>query len=413
MKKLFKTVITVTILVTILTSTGLSRFSAQSRISSSITYQSFYDDLSPYGNWIEYPGYDHVWSPNLNEDFRPYLTNGNWEYTNDGWAWSSNYDWGWAPFHYGRWIYDPEYGWLWIPGYEWSPAWVMWGQVDDYFAWAPLGPHVNVGYAYNNWRPNSMYWNVVPRNHVYDRDVARFAEDRSRDNSFVKRIQTIDNFNKTSIHNQYYSSGPDLKNVEQYTNLQITPVKIISTDKMMPAKKDGNNLQLYRPSIIHPQPSVFKRMNSDNAQMRNQDESGVFSNQRSEQGNNIEAKSMQNDRQNHNANLRNGSSVTNSNALQNQNEQVRKGESVPTNIQNENRNARKEESIENIPQNQNMEIGRSQSLENTSAIQNRPIMPAVDRSMQRQNIERMPEMRSPVGSFERSLPANSNQKTRR
>src|SRR5690606_14132656 len=120
--------------------------------SATITYQTFYDELSPYGNWIEYPGYEHVWSPNVEGDFRPYLTNGNWEYTTDGWAWASNYDWGWAPFHYGRWLYEPSYGWLWVPGYEWSPAWVTWGEVDGFYAWAPLYPGVNMGYEYNDWR---------------------------------------------------------------------------------------------------------------------------------------------------------------------------------------------------------------------------------------------------------------------
>jgi len=28
---------------------------------------------------------------------------------------ASDYNWGWAPFHYGRWAYDPFYGWMWVP----------------------------------------------------------------------------------------------------------------------------------------------------------------------------------------------------------------------------------------------------------------------------------------------------------
>ena len=53
----------------------------QSAISSTpdtITYQTFYDDLTPYGTWIDYPGYSHVWCPAVGVDFRPYSTNGHW-----------------------------------------------------------------------------------------------------------------------------------------------------------------------------------------------------------------------------------------------------------------------------------------------------------------------------------------------
>ncbi|MGA9213513.1 DUF6600 domain-containing protein [Kaistella sp.] len=380
LKKLFKTVFTFALLITMYVNFGITKVFAQPRISASITYQSFYDELSPYGNWIEYPGYNHVWSPNVDGDFRPYLTNGNWEYTTDGWAWASNYDWGWAPFHYGRWLYDPQYGWLWIPGYEWSPAWVTWGEVDDYFAWAPLGPRVNVGYAYDNWRPNSFYWNIVPREHIYDRDVSRFAEDRRRDNDFSNRIQMLNNFNRTSIHNQYYSRGPELKNVEQYTKRQIVPASIKSVDKIMPARRDGNNnLQIYRPAVVHPQPAVFKRMNSDNIPMRAGDEGGSFSTRNSNQQNNNNSRNPQ---------------------------------LMENNRQNENRIERKAQPTENPPQNQNMEIRRSQSIENTPRIQNteEQRMPSVDRSMQRQNIERMPEMRSPSGSFENRMPGNSGRR---
>src|SRR5690242_11279247 len=83
-----------------------------------ITYQQFYDDLSPYGSWMDYQNYGYVWRPNIS-GFRPYYSNGYWIYTNYGWTWVSNYSWGWAPFHYGRWVNDGIYGWMWIPGYEW------------------------------------------------------------------------------------------------------------------------------------------------------------------------------------------------------------------------------------------------------------------------------------------------------
>src|ERR1035437_7764539 len=81
-----------------------------------VNFQVFYDELSPYGQWIDYPDYGYVWLPNVDSDFRPYDTNGYWVYSDYGWTWVSNYSWGWAPFHYGNWFYDGSYGWLWEPG---------------------------------------------------------------------------------------------------------------------------------------------------------------------------------------------------------------------------------------------------------------------------------------------------------
>jgi hypothetical protein len=66
-----------------------------------------------------------------------------------GWLWVSDLEWGWAPFHYGRWTFDPHFGWVWVPGTEWGPAWVAWRSNDEHIGWAPLPPqaewHADVG----------------------------------------------------------------------------------------------------------------------------------------------------------------------------------------------------------------------------------------------------------------------------
>jgi hypothetical protein len=54
----------------------------------------------------------------------------------------SDYGWGWAPYHYGRWAYG-SYGWGWIPGRTYAPAWVTWrtgGPGFGYVGWAPMAP---------------------------------------------------------------------------------------------------------------------------------------------------------------------------------------------------------------------------------------------------------------------------------
>ena len=230
------------------------------QIVASITYQNFYDELSPFGIWINYPGYGHVWHPSVDGNFQPYFTNGHWEYCAGGWLWVSLYTWGWAPFHYGRWIYDDLYGWLWVPGYEWAPAWVIWGEVDSYYAWAPLMPTVNVIIWYGTWRPPAIiYWNVVDRIYIYDRDISN----RGRSNldvAFIDRIQTNNNYGNTRYHDQFYARGPEIAEVERITNRKIDPIKVRDLKNAAPYIRKENELQIYRPRITTPEPRTYRNI---------------------------------------------------------------------------------------------------------------------------------------------------------
>jgi len=258
MKKIINSVLLSLILIAMLSGSISAQTAAQtSPVSGTITYQTFYDNLSPYGTWIDYPTYGHVWNPRIDGDFRPYATNGNWAYSNDGWAWESNYSWGWAPFHYGSWLYDDSYGWLWVPGYDWSPAWVTWGSVDDYYCWAPIMPGVQVGLQFGSWRPHAFYWNVCDRAHIYDRNLGNVIEGRGRINDLAGRITIINNFNTTGLHN-YYAKGPDVHDVEKYTNRTINPVTFKDVHKINRAGHQGNVMKIYRPSVQNPQPHEFR-----------------------------------------------------------------------------------------------------------------------------------------------------------
>lgn len=273
MKKIFKKGLVLIATVLLLAGFSANKASAQGGRGVSISYQNFYDGLSPYGTWIDYPAYGHVWHPTIAGDFRPYLTNGYWDYSTDGWMWMSSYDWGWAPFHYGRWLYDDMYGWLWIPGYEWSPAWVTWGNVDNFYGWAPLMPGVNVGIAFNLWRPTAFYWNFVGRDHIYDRDIFNRVVGRDLVSGYSTRINIINNFGTTGLHNQYYSKGPDVHDVERFTNRTITPASIREANNSGVARHDGNEIRVYRPAVSNPQPREFRRVdNNESNPFRNNDD---------------------------------------------------------------------------------------------------------------------------------------------
>ncbi|HZH04492.1 MAG TPA: DUF6600 domain-containing protein, partial [Myxococcaceae bacterium] len=111
------------------------------------TPQNFEAALNPHGTWIQVSGLGRVWQPApavVGGDFVPYVTGGSWVYTQAGWTFHSQWDWGWAPFHYGRWHLAAGYGWVWWPNTTWAPAWVEWRRGGSYVGWAPLPPP---GYA--------------------------------------------------------------------------------------------------------------------------------------------------------------------------------------------------------------------------------------------------------------------------
>jgi hypothetical protein len=186
-----------------------------------VSFQTFYNDLSPYGRWISSPQYGSVWRPDVEPGFQPYSTNGYWEVTEYGNTWVSAYDWGWAPFHYGRWSYDDYTGWFWIPDYEWGPAWVNWRSGGGYYGWAPLGPGVNINVSVNI---PSFWWVFVPQRYITSPRWHSYCAPRNR----VTRV-----YNNTVIINNYYRNdnrtyvyGPRRDEIERVTRRSV-PVRTI------------------------------------------------------------------------------------------------------------------------------------------------------------------------------------------
>jgi hypothetical protein len=127
------------------------------------------EDLDNNGTWRNTPEYGNVWVPNdVGPDWAPY-SNGNWIYQDPwGWTWQDYAPWGFAPFHYGRWVSFGGY-WGWAPGPYYggwgrafyAPALVSWygggfgfGIGFGGFGWCPLGfgepffPWYHYGWGY-------------------------------------------------------------------------------------------------------------------------------------------------------------------------------------------------------------------------------------------------------------------------
>jgi hypothetical protein len=118
-----------------------------------VSSDTFDETLTQYGAWVDVVGLGRVWRPYpsvVGPAFRPYSTGGHWALTEYGWTFVSNWDWGWAPFHYGRWWMDAYYGWVWYPGTVWAASWVSWRYGGGFVGWAPLAP--------NGWTFGSRVW---------------------------------------------------------------------------------------------------------------------------------------------------------------------------------------------------------------------------------------------------------------
>lgn len=189
--------------------------SAQIGISASINFNTFYRQLSPYGQWRDIPRYGQVWIYS-EPGFRPYATNGQWENTDDGWYWNSNYAWGDIPFHYGRWELDPYYGWIWIPGYDYAPAWVVWSETADCYGWAPLGYGLDISVSLG--RIPSNRWMYASFGNINRPYIDRYCIPYNRAGYYYGRQRPI--VNVYNQHNVRYMAGPRR---EQYRNDRFQP----------------------------------------------------------------------------------------------------------------------------------------------------------------------------------------------
>jgi len=217
-----------------------------------VTTQVFYDQLSPYGQWVTSPQYGYVWIPSAVPNFTPYSTGGHWVYTVYGWTWVSDYPWGWATFHYGRWAYDNSYGWLWIPGTQWGPAWVAWRQCNGYYGWAPLCPgvEIGVGFGWENRIPENS-WCFVNERYIGDRYLSRHYEPRGNNTVFIRNSTVISNTYVDRDRGATYSAGPRREDVEATLHTSIRPLPI--HESAQPEQRyDQAHLHLYRPNVTNP-----------------------------------------------------------------------------------------------------------------------------------------------------------------
>ena len=241
-----------------------------------VSFDFFYDSLSPYGEWIEVGDYGYCWRPaGVDQDWAPY-SDGYWTYTDAGWTWVSYEDYGGIVYHYGRWAKVEDEGWVWVPDYEWGPAWVSWRKNDDYVGWAPL--------------PAEAHWQrergiSVWADTSYDIGPASYSFCRFRDFGapvlrpvIIRRSENIviiaNTINITNIsyntHAGYiFNGGLDYAYVNRFSRRQVPTLKLVTNNNItvvnnrivnnnvrvtnFNAVQRGNQLWIIAPTVVRPQ----------------------------------------------------------------------------------------------------------------------------------------------------------------
>jgi hypothetical protein len=249
----------------------------------------FYNNLSPYGAWVNLEGIGWCWQPRVvvvNHGWRPYCDGGHWVFTDAGWFWQSDYSWGWAPFHYGRWQMHERCGWVWQPDTVWGPAWVTWRMSGDHCGWAPLPPRatfdVRFGYRFNGVAVGVNFDFGLRPDHFTFIALRDFG-DRDLGHRRLPPTEVTKVYNNTTIVNNYIvnnntivNRGVPVERVAAVTHTEIKKVAIRDAPAGPgPAVRPGakNEGVVYRPQLSMPAkavPMVAQRVDAQHPVVQHQ-----------------------------------------------------------------------------------------------------------------------------------------------
>lgn len=214
---------------------------SRANAASDVSVDLFYNALGEQGQWLETTDYGYVWQPSdVAEDWRPY-TDGNWIYTDAGWTWDSEEPYGWAVYHYGRWVEMEETGWAWVPDTEWGPAWVSWRRSPKHIGWAPLPPEARFERTVGIKTWSDSYYDVGPTHYSFV-DVKNFGAPKlravvlpQRENITVIR-ETTNITNITYNNTVVFNGGPEYDVVVRES---AQPIRRLRLDRRTDIQYDG------------------------------------------------------------------------------------------------------------------------------------------------------------------------------
>jgi hypothetical protein len=228
-----------------------------------VSVDFFYRQLSPYGDWIQRPGYGWVWYPgHVPAGWRPYRY-GRWVETEYGWTWVSQEPFGWATYHYGRWTLDPEYGWVWVPGTEWGPAWVAFQQGNGYIGWAPLPPSVGfragIGLDFGGINLSvslgPSWYNFVPERQFLAASVSSYCLPPARNVTIIRNTTNITSYRV--VNNRIVNQSMPVQRIEQVTGQRVQRFRVAdatTTAQGRTPRIQGDQITVFRPRVSTAKP---------------------------------------------------------------------------------------------------------------------------------------------------------------
>src|SRR6266571_4532661 len=178
-----------------------------------------FEDLDEHGDWRDTPDYGPVWVPHpVMAGWAPYRY-GHWAWVEPwGWTWIDDASWGFAPFHYGRWVYW-DGSWVWVPGHVvarpvYAPALVVFVGGRNWSLAITSG-----GVAGVAWFPLAPEEPYVPAYHVSN----TYIRNVNVTNVNVTNIN-VTNINVTNINYRNRAAPGAVTVVSQQTFVQSRPV---------------------------------------------------------------------------------------------------------------------------------------------------------------------------------------------
>ena len=230
--------------------------------SRSATYVSRqmvgYADLDEHGRWEDDSNYGAVWYPSLvDAGWAPYR-NGYWTWVGAyGWTWVDYAPWGYAPFHYGRWVHNGG-RWGWCPGAYvarpyWAPAMVGWVGGPGWGLSASLGGPV-YGWVPLAWgEPYRPWWGGCGYNcwTHYNRPYSVRVDRRTHDAPPVQYVNANRPGGLTAVASTTFSGQkPVFRNLVPVSARDIASTPVLATAPVA-SRPGAGNIPLVKPGTAN------------------------------------------------------------------------------------------------------------------------------------------------------------------
>ncbi len=228
-----------------------------------------YEDLDDYGGWRTEREYGTVWFPHVTVvNWAPYRY-GHWAWISPwGWTWVDDAPWGFAPFHYGRWIFVRG-AWGWVPcpppvvavGYVrpvYAPALVAWVGGPHFAVGIGVGAGVGVNVGWFPLGPREVYMPSyhVSRAYVNNVNISNTTVNQTVINNYYNTTVVNKNVNVTNVRyaNQNVPGGVTATSGQNFSSARPVDRNLVRVDHREIASAP---VMVGAPSVAPPRQAVM------------------------------------------------------------------------------------------------------------------------------------------------------------